>query len=411
MGRDLRGRVTGDVRQTDRPLLPGEVAVISTHQLEGRPGPVRLPEHCRIISDLVLTAVLLVGLDWGPDVRDLLEVGVRGDVEGVHAVSDDTGWEGGVIGRPLLVPLTPEGHTLLVPNTVILQVKLGARRTGVGDEGVVGLLEVRGRGQPFPGHVDWERRRRTTEDGPSTVWPGASSPDRSVVLPNTRQALHRQRGLGWRGLLVLYEGVGGTLVHDLRPEGDSPVGPVHQGEVVLGPGRTVTAGVIVRVTTVMDLTDQFGTVQGVGLPPLAPGLQVRTEAGGPQQFDPLPVVVTGVPQEGVVLELVPLLESPGDLQAVAGVGAGDGGGALWPGGGVGVVSVLPAHDVSPVRSLGPPVHITLHPVAGLARVPQGAVQPGEADGVPGEGVVMIIVGSVGDWIVTVPEDTLQLAGH
>ena len=50
-------------------------------------------------------------------------------------------------------------------------------------------------------------------------------------------------------------------------------------------------------------------------------------------------------------------------------------------------------------------------MAGLAGVPQGAVQPGEADGVPGEGVVMIIVGSVGDWIVTVPEDALQLAGH
>ena len=105
---------------------------------------------------------------------------------------------------------------------------------------------------PGPGHVDGERRRRTAEDGLSTVRPGVSQLDWSVVHALTGQALHRERGLGGGDLGVLYEGVGGTLVHDVGPEGDGPVGPLHQGEVVLGPGRTVTAGVVVRVTAVVD---------------------------------------------------------------------------------------------------------------------------------------------------------------
>ena len=47
----------------------------------------------------------------------------------------------------------------------------------------------------------------------------------------------------------------------------------------------------------------------------------------------------------------------------------------------------------------------------LTRVVELLSQPGECLGVPVEVVVVVIVRSVNDGVVTVPQDTLQVTGH
>ena len=161
----------------------------------------------------------------------------------------------------------------------------------------------------------------------------------------------------------------------------------------------------------MDLTLKLGSIQRVGFPPLTPGLQEGTESGGSLQFDPLPVVLTLVLHQRVILLEVPLLHSPHHLGTVAWVGAGDGGGALWPGGGVDVVAIGAAGDVRPTGGVLLPVHLALHPVARLAGVGEGLGEASQGLTVPDEVVVVVVVGSVHSGVVTVPQHTLQLAGH
>ena len=95
------------------------------------------------------------------------------------------------------------------------------------------------------------------------------------------------------------------------------------------------------MSAVMNHTDQVRPVHWVGLPPLTPGRLVGRQGGVGlhAQLDPLPLVVTLPPQCGPVPQGVQVGVPPADLRAVAGVQAGDGAGALGPGGGVDILSV------------------------------------------------------------------------
>ena len=104
----------------------------------------------------------------------------------------------------------------------------------------------------------------------------------------------------------------------------------------------MVARLVVRVSAVMDHTDKVRPVHWVGLPPLTPGALVGHQGGvGLQtELDPLPLVVTLPPQCGPVPQGAAVGVPPADFRAVAGVQAGDGAGALGPGGGVDILTIV-----------------------------------------------------------------------
>ena len=96
-----------------------------------------------------------------------------------------------------------------------------------------------------------------------------------------------------------------------------------------------------RVPTVVNHTEQVGPVHWVGLPPLTSGSLGghQSTVGLHTELHPLPLVVTLPPQSGPVHQVALVAVGPGDARAVTRVRAGDGVGALGPGGGVGILTV------------------------------------------------------------------------
>ena len=305
----------------------------------------------------------------------------------------------------------PDVEGDLVAQTVIVGVELLAVLAPELQAGVEGLLVLLGGQDPGPAPVDRRRRRRRTEDGGGTVWPESALSGGSVVLSDT-QAGNIQRGLPW-----LYPGVvleplaGGAVVGHAGAEGDVPVLEVGEEEIVLWRWRLVEAGIVVRVTTVMDDTHQLGPVHVIRPSPVTsrtPCLrQLGVSLGG--EPDPLPLVVTPVDQSGPVLQ-VPAggpAVLPAHLGGVPWVRTEHRVTTLGPGGVV-KLSILPTQDRDVPPGLVLPVHVVLQPVVVSAGVGEAGPDTDQA----GEGHVVVVAVGVGGLggVVTEPDDALQAYG-
>ena len=174
----------------------------------------------------------------------------------------------------------------------------------------------------------------------------------------------------------------------------------------------MAAVIVMRMSAVVHDTDQVRPVHRVGLPPLAPlrptGVQLGVRLSA--QSDVLPQVVTLPVQLRLVLEVLDGADVvPGDPRAVAWVCAGDGGGALWPGGGEVKISAGVTPDQSKVIRLTPPDCVLLHVMVPLAGVRDVIVNSDKVV-VPGKVVVRPICVGIVNGVVTVGDDALKVRG-